>query len=1398
MTAILIKLKINIFTAVCLGLLLYSNVYSQQLYVPECGNPLKESWRWTRFDKLTGKGVQCISETSDGSIVFGVNRGVLIYNGLDWKEQNGENGGVDDRVTFLTNTSDKILYAGTEKGIYEIIDQRWNKIFPQGNQSDNLNFKNIRCLIKQNGGGIIASFGSGINRGLLFYKNGQFEILASQKTIDNLNMPKGTKFYRVQDNRCSKGIFNIESVFQDSKNRFWVWESEGDQEGNIFYFEKNSEIITYSKLFTIEDGLVIGKGNKFGEDEKGNIWIINSTLNKGLSVFNEKFWKSASFEGENAHFSIKLVDKVLWIGGYGTLYAHRNGNWEAYNRPEVPIPTSIIFVYNDSHGYLWVAGLEGEITRIDFNGSRWSSFKSLNYHCEDLKGNMWFIDVDGKVVVKNRSDKWYSYDVTDGLPDAAVKVFCTKADMICAVGTYKQQACVSFFNGSTWDRQLFPNLSWGIDYRAVYEDADRNLWIGGSVNNFEEKSQKGGVIKIQYPGKLNQIATQYHPESLVEIKCSYGFAQTKDGTIWHGGTYLSRYLNGKWEQYSEIDALNQYINTMGNTPDGALWIGSRKSGVFHLKDDKWSIYNEDNGLADNKIICIQPVNENNVWLATYNGFGRFDGKSWTNDLFHSDLTLSREGGDLQIQKNGTVWINRYSRAWKRRAIRENIIEKADKEFYSTIVYRNNKLAPDTKISVCSEEVSSLGNTYIEWEGLDYWNETPVSKLQYSFRLNNSEWSEFNKQTNLSLQNLKNGSYLFEVRARDIDFNIDLSPAQTKFIVLPPIWKQAWFIFLIFSFLFVIFIYQYITYRQKKRLKHLNLVLIDHSEEIERKNIVLEEQKDQILQQTIIEKERNQSKIRFFTNISHEFRTPLTIITGIINNLDGKTLIEKPDYCNEQIMIVKKNASQLLHLINQLMDFRENDHRLMKLRVSEIEIVAHINNVCNLFQSYAKKYNIVFQCASSVDKLQGWLDVDKLDKITSNLISNAIKFTPGEGRISVKLNKIELNSSDYLELIVEDTGIGIPDNKIEKIFEPFFQVESSSRTKNEGTGIGLSIVGNYVKLHRGEINVESSTKSEVQLKRAYSTRFIVHLPIEKTLYHKIEIIKSTEKAQSINEAVFIEKNMNLILTSEYELELPGKRTVPHVLIVEDNDDLRHFMQDILKEHYKIIEAKNGDEGYKKALSLLPDIIISDIMMPEMYGSEMCDKIKNDIRTSHIPVILLTALAANEHKIEAFQKGADDYITKPFSSELLFVRIKNILLTRAKLKRKFKNEEALHPDEENVVSMDTVFLKKLKTILEANYNDIQFNVEDLSRENGLSSRHLLHKLKSLVDMTPVEYIKVFRLQKAAQLLSGNKASISEIAYDTGFNDVSYFGKCFFRHYGMTPTEYMKKNKVEQINN
>lgn len=521
-----------------------------------------------------------------------------------------------------------------------------------------------------------------------------------------------------------------------------------------------------------------------------------------------------------------------------------------------------------------------------------------------------------------------------------------------------------------------------------------------------------------------------------------------------------------------------------------------------------------------------------------------------------------------------------------------------------------------------------------------------------------------------------------------------------------------------------------------------------------------------------EKELDSMKSQFFTNISHEFRTPLTLILGPMDEL-----IEKMQHSDgkKRLKIIKKNAQRLLILVNQLLDLSKIESGKLKLDTSKSDITKVIKGVTMSFHSMVELKNIQLKLNVNPDQLKIGFDSKKIETIITNLLSNAIKFTPANGKIIIKSKLVNIISKrgkrEFLRIIVSDSGIGIPKNDLNHIFNRFYQSENNILQQQDGSGIGLAILKEYVELHEGNIKAKS--------KIGKGTKIIVEIPTDLSVSnHEIlsEYVYDSRDQLEIEEDLFI-------LEEKSHKKLSKN---PVILLIEDNDDVRNYINDILKKKYKLINAKNGEDGISKGLEIIPDLIVSDIMMPKKNGYEVCSALKNDERTSHIPIVLLTAKSTSDDKIIGLSTQADDYITKPFNPKELLIRIENLIETRIHIKEKYKNNGLLRPKDVTMNSLDEKFLNKLMELIETHMSDEKFGVEQLSIELAMSRSQLHRKLKALIGQGPNQFIRVFRLQRAHDLLKQKSATAAEIGYEVGFGSPSYFTKCFHNLFGYTPTE------------
>ncbi len=535
---------------------------------------------------------------------------------------------------------------------------------------------------------------------------------------------------------------------------------------------------------------------------------------------------------------------------------------------------------------------------------------------------------------------------------------------------------------------------------------------------------------------------------------------------------------------------------------------------------------------------------------------------------------------------------------------------------------------------------------------------------------------------------------------------------------------------------------------------------------------LKKARDELYDTIKLLQEAQQVQNRFFTNISHEFRTPLTLILGPVKQIIETAEDEK---VIDEMKIVQRNAKRLLVLVNQLLDISKLESGSMKLQASLQNIVPIIKALLQSFCPYAerKKINLIFN--SLEDEIVLMFDKDKIEKIIINILSNAFKFTPDGGSIEVTITTDE----EYINVIISDTGIGIPEEKIPKIFDRFYQVDGSYTKESEGTGIGLSLTKELIELHKGKI--------EVQSKEGKGTTFRISIPLGKDYLKPEEIFEtSTDNPENdlIKEGVY---NQNEIEIRSSEDLFYNEIDKPLLLIIEDNFDVRNYIRNNLNAYYNILEAADGLEGWNKSIEHIPDLMICDVMMPKMDGFVLCNKLKSDERTSHIPIILLTAKATTEDKILGFETGADDYIIKPFDTEELKARIKNLLEQRKRIHEHFKKNGLFEIDETNITPIDQRFLQRTMININEHISDSSFSVEKLADNMAVSRSLLLKKIEALIGEPPIELIKSTRMNKAAKLIECKFGNISEIALEVGFNNPSYFTECFKKQFGVTPTQY-----------
>lgn len=893
--------------------------------------------------------------------------------------------------------------------------------------------------------------------------------------------------------------------------------------------------------------------------------------------------------------------------------------------------------------------------------------------------------------------------------------------------------------------------------RCLFEDSRGQIWVGVF----------GGLCLLDAAGlNLNlEFLNKTHPEIKKFVNPS-ALAEARDGSLIVGddnGCYYYHPDRGEvWvpEQDAPDDRRFHHTNNKYNSiycdSRGMTWFGTH-NGLNVLEPDNKTLRKLEagtDGISNNIITCILEDQNHDIWFSTTNGLNKVtiaceNGKyRYSINTFNSNDGLMK--GEYNVSSGFKAWdgtlyfggMNGFSTF-----LPENIVynDCDNSPFFTSLKLFYSSIAPGTiyhgreLLSGSLNDTRELELEYdenyvtLEFAGLNYVN---PSKTYYKYKMNgvDSEWQEVKSSDGLgrvTYSSLKPGKYVFEVYTANSDHVWGKQSARLTFVVHEPYWNTT-LARIIYLFLFMGVLGTIIYYMNKRaRLK------LQHARQLEK-----DKQKEVL----------NQMKFRFFTNISHEFRTPLTLIITPLSILINET---ENGYMKNRLTSIYSNAQRLLALVNQLLDFRKLEVNGEKLNLSYGEITDFLHQSYISFQSMAAEKGIDFRMELPPQPIYMYFDRDKVYKIVSNLLSNAYKFTPEGGEIRIRLHEAEGN---VLLLEVIDSGVGIPAEQLPHIFERFYQV-SSSHSENTGSGIGLHLVKEYVGLLQGKIEVNSSVGE--------GTTFSLYLPA--TLSPQEQ---SSKKPETVNAEV------------EMQDSVTGK---PLILLVEDNREFRTFMKEQLSEWYRILEAEDGAGGEEMAMENNPVLIVSDVMMPVMDGIELCRRIKGNIQTSHIPVILLTARASDEDKTGGYEVGADSYISKPFNFDMLLTRIRKLIELQEKRRENFHKNIEVTPNSITITSLDEKLVQKALNCVEQNMDNPEYSVEQLAADTGMTRMSLYRKLQSLTGQSPVGFIRSIRLKRAAQLLKDSDLSIKEIADMTGFNSTRYFAKCFKEMFGVLPSEY-----------
>lgn len=1177
------------------------------------------------------------------------------------------------------------------------------------------------------------------------------------------------------------------SVFEDSKHRIWVATDNG-----LFLYRQGTN--TFNQFVHEDTNTTTISSNKvraIAEDKQGNIWVgttdglcMMKPDETGFVTYRHSAGKEASLSNNFINFITTDNEGLLWIGtneGLNVLdpvqqkfkvYIPDDGNIHSITAK------TIRCAYFDKQGIYWFGTFRGGINKYDkninlFNLIPSSAFKrndvvvpTINAFAENKNGHV-FVGTDGEGLFEFDQNKNLirpvniHYEKQQTKPISILALQRSHDDKLY-IGTFSQGVLImDLLTGSVQQLKAGPkpdNLN-SNDIFSLMEDSKGNIWAG--TNGEGVNVIKNNRIIARYIPRTPTGTNNYHLPVNGYIRA---LMEDKEGNIWigsHGGGLGVLHVNGKWSAYTKDNSSlpSDKIHAMLCDSQGRIWVGTFGGGLslYDKSKDQFITYAEEDGLQNTTIYQILEDLQGRIWFSTNIGISCFDVpqkkfRNFTsynavqpNNFVHaSGIRLTN--GELFF--GGLQGFNFFNPS--NLTVNQNVptVLLTDLKISNKSVVPGNESPIKEPIMIAKEiRLDYKQNFALNFVALNY---TIPKQNQYAYKLEgfDKDWNYTGQANTASYTNLDPGEYTFRVKAGNNDGIWSNGEALIKIYVRPPFWRTP------FAYLFYLLaiggLLLYIRHRGITKL---------------RKQFELEKEREQA--RRILELDR--LKLKFLTNLSHDFRTPISLIMGPVDQLINE---ESANGKLDKLSMIRRNARRLLNLVNQLLDFRKMEEHELRLQLSKGDFISFIKEVSESFRDMSERKHISFTFTSDIDKLEVMFDHDKIERILFNLLSNAFKFTLEGGHVSVEVNDLLSGSEQahWVSIKVRDTGIGIPKDKKEKIFERFFQNYSASSVLNQGTGIGLSITKEFIKMHGGVIEVDSEPGK--------GSEFIIKLPL---VLAEPAIEQPVQQEETVQARTSTQEDNNNIPVS--------------ILLVEDNDDFRFYLKDNLRNSYKILEAENGKEGWQKALANHPQLIVSDISMPEMDGIALVKKLKGDKRTSHIPVILLTALTGDDKQIMGLETGANDYITKPFNFEVLNAKIKSLLELKSTLKSAYTKQINVLTPELEIESTDEKLLQEIVKYLDNNLTNPQLSVEGLSREIGMSRSSLYTKLLQLTGLSPVEYIRTFRLDKAAVLMQKSNMTIAEIAYQVGFTTPNYFTKAFKNKFNMLPSEYITKMRKEK---
>ena len=1326
----------------------------------------------TTANGLSQSSVIAIQQDQLGQMWLGTRDGLNKYDGNTFtvyrNKENNKNSISNNDISCLIEDKDGFIWIGTYNGLnkYDPKKDVFTNYF-HSNQQNSLCNNTIWSLKEMSNGEIWIGTAYGLS---IFNKQTN-----SFTTI----------FHKINDEKSLTGN-SILSIIETKDKSVWL----GTTHGLSKLVKRNKA----SFIFENYKGLHVNKKPIFIQDllERDSTILI-ATKRSGLLYFNEKNKKIKHYLSETHQQKIsteirKLAiddDNNIWIGTYNGLYILKPNNTlqilkTENNNTKSLSRNSIKSILKDKKGTIWIGTYYGGVNVWDktnnnfINYSEKDSPKKINYNVvssiENYKHLLLF-GTEGKgvnIFNTKTSSLEYIDNKNSILPNSNIKsLFVDKNNLW--IGTFNNGITIYDLEKGTIrkdkEAETICNFLAKKRVYAIKKDKNNTFWFGTfglGIIQYNPITKKFKVFKHN-AAKNNSLSNNLVRTITIDAK----------NNIWvgtqRGLNKITKDFNIERFFYDDNVQSGDDITTVFEDKNNTIWIGTKAKGLFKLYKNKFiKIPLVGKKRIISNIHSILEDDTNNLWITTNEGIVKYNPKTKSSTIFNQkDGLVSNEfnnNSSLKVGKSqfyfgGPDGVSSFNTS----SFNKN--NYSPQALITDFKVKNESILVNDGSNILNQTVNftkkltldyQQGNFSIQFAIPNFIN-SKNNSYQYRLKGLDNNWT-YTSKNNAAYTIQNPGNYIFEVKGANNNSVWNQEATRLKIIVNPAPWR-TWWAFLIYTLIIAIALYFLISIQKSKtKLKHdLNLEYLEN-ERIE---------------------ENNKAKLDFFTNISHEFRTPLTLILGplqqILADYKGSSKMYK------KLLVVENNAKHLLQLINRLMDFRKLEKNLFRLEAAEGNIVKFLKEIFLSFSEFAKDGNYDFNFNTTEDEILVYYDRYKLERVFYNLISNAFRYTPKNGAINVRLKK----ENNTIVISIDDTGVGISEENQEKIFDRFFEVAPNNnpdKNYNKGTGIGLSIAKNIVDLHKGSLTVTNN-------KNNVGSIFTVTLPLGKNHLEDDEIIKDFKFSDDVSQYVNQLTEPTVIIEDELTDKITdvNKNTI---LLVEDNKPLRKFMKDLLKEKYNILEAENGKIALNMAIKHLPDLIVSDVVMPVMAGTELCAEIKNTIKISHIPIILLTSRSSLIYKLEGLESGADAYISKPFNVDEFKVRIKKLLETSNRLKEKFSSNDHFIQNEVIISSLDEQLYKKALKIVENNIDNVDFDIPYFCSELGVSRTMLFVKMKAWTNFTPNDFIQHIRLKHAALLLEQGKINISEVSYKVGFKNPKYFSKCFQKKYGESPKKYSTK--------